>query len=153
MHLHTNHKPVENSRWNLDIKRTFLHFKEVEFYPTVMSYAYESCLQKNLCQWSFGCHPLPTHPKGYFKQSLAHSLCLEFYGTLKITHIPGSAPSNKYGWFVHFRSCMRMLRSLILSDLPAPFTTSMSFIRILVYLRIINTRVWKESPRSLRVTT
>ena len=71
--------------------------------------------------------------------------CLQFPWTVTLVlmisrskHIPGSAPSNKYGWFVHLRSCMRMFRSLILSDLPAPFTTSMSFIKILVYLKMLH---------------
>lgn len=50
-------------------------------------------------------------------------------------YIPGSMPSNRYGWLQHFRSCIRILRSLILSERPAPFTMSMSFIRILVYLK------------------
>jgi len=47
---------------------------------------------------------------------------------------PGSAPSNRYGWLQHLRSCMRMFSSRILSDFPAPFTTSISFISIFVYL-------------------
>ena len=30
--------------------------------------------------------------------------------------IPGSAPSNKYGWLQHFLSCIKMFNSLILSQ-------------------------------------
>lgn len=47
---------------------------------------------------------------------------------------PGSAPSNRYGWLQHFRSCIRIFKSRILSIFPAEFRMSISFIRIRVYL-------------------
>ena len=48
---------------------------------------------------------------------------------------PGSAPSKRYGWLQHLRSCMTMLRRRVFdSFLPAaPLTASMSFSRIFLY--------------------
>ena len=68
--------------------------------------------------------------------SLNKRAILNLFSTQKalFPHIPGSAPSKRYGWLQHFRSCINTLSNLILPDLPAPLTISMSFIRIFVYL-------------------
>jgi len=64
--------------------------------------------------------------------------------------VPGSAPSNRYGWLQHFLSCISILSSRILSDLPAPFTMSMSFIRIFVYLKtVINQSINQSIDQSI----
>mmetsp|Transcript_18212 Transcript_18212/g.47508 ORF Transcript_18212/g.47508 Transcript_18212/m.47508 type:complete len:284 (+) Transcript_18212:1770-2621(+) len=46
---------------------------------------------------------------------------------------PSSAPSNRYGWLQHLRSCIRMFNSRIFSTLPAPFSTSISLLSTFVY--------------------
>jgi hypothetical protein len=47
---------------------------------------------------------------------------------------PGSAPSNRYGWLQHLRSCIRMLRSRTRSGPPRALRAVASLERRLVYM-------------------
>lgn len=68
-------------------------------------------------------------------------------------HLPGSAPSKRYGWLAHLRSCMTTFSSLILLAFPAPFTISISFIRIFVYLLSKKKRKQKKDTNTLNHAT
>ena len=115
---------------------------------TLCNYCYaftSSLLHCNLIKSVFHCYLIKSVFHCYLLNCLFHRYLLNWYSIVTyysleiivvLKYEPGSAPSNRYGWFEHFLSCIRMLRSLILSDLPAAFRISISFMRIFVYLKV-----------------